>query len=67
MKLKQREGGSGSRGIDLIEWTFDPLEIKNAYFNVERLGAIVRRFVHNQYGTTSSHLAWRAADRSLHG
>src|SRR5579863_7592116 len=45
-----------SRGIDLIEWTFDPLEIKNAYFNIERLGAIVRRFVLNQYGTTTSRL-----------
>jgi predicted GNAT superfamily acetyltransferase len=39
-----------------MEWTFDPLEIKNAYFNIERLGAIVRRFTRNQYGTTSSHL-----------
>ena len=38
-------------GIDLIEWTFDPLEIKNAFFNIERLGAIVRRYVQNQYGT----------------
>lgn len=55
MKLKQREGAL-ERGIKLIEWTFDPLEIKNAYFNIERLGAIVRRFVPNQYGTTSSHL-----------
>ena len=55
MKLKQREEAL-QRGIELIEWTFDPLEIKNAYFNIERLGAIVRRFVHNQYGTTSSHL-----------
>jgi len=55
MKLKQREEAL-ERGIDLIEWTFDPLEIKNAYFNIERLGAIVRRFVHNQYGSTSSHL-----------
>jgi predicted GNAT superfamily acetyltransferase len=55
MKLKQREDAL-ERGIDLIEWTFDPLEIKNAYFNIERLGAIVRRFVHNQYGSTSSHL-----------
>ncbi len=45
-----------ARGIDLIEWTFDPLEIKNAYFNMERLGAIVRRYVLNQYGTTTSHL-----------
>lgn len=55
MKLKQREEAL-ERGIDLIEWTFDPLEIKNAYFNIERLGTIVRRFVHNQYGSTSSHL-----------
>jgi predicted GNAT superfamily acetyltransferase len=55
MKLKQREYAISS-GIDLIEWTFDPLEIKNAFFNVERLGAIVRRYVHNQYGTTTSHL-----------
>jgi predicted GNAT superfamily acetyltransferase len=55
MKLRQREEALIS-GIQLIEWTFDPLEIKNAYFNIERLGAIVRRFVHNQYGTTTSHL-----------
>lgn len=55
LKLKQREDAL-ARGIQLIEWTFDPLEIKNAYFNVERLGAIVRRYVRNQYGTTTSHL-----------
>lgn len=55
LKLKQREYAL-EQGIDLIEWTFDPLEIKNAFFNIERLGAIVRRYVHNQYGTTSSHL-----------
>jgi predicted GNAT superfamily acetyltransferase len=55
LKLRQREDAI-SRGVALIEWTFDPLEIKNAYFNMERLGAIVRRYVVNQYGTTSSHL-----------
>ena len=55
LKLRQRDDAI-ERGIDLIEWTFDPLEIKNAYFNMERLGAIVRRYVENQYGTTSSHL-----------
>jgi len=55
MKLAQREEAL-ARGVDLIEWTFDPLEIKNAYFNMERLGAIVRRYVPNQYGTTSSFL-----------
>jgi len=55
LKLAQREEAL-TRGIDLIEWTFDPLEIKNAFFNIERLGAIVRRYVFNQYGTTSSPL-----------
>jgi predicted GNAT superfamily acetyltransferase len=40
----------------LIEWTFDPLEIKNAYLNIERLGAIARRYHVNQYGATSSPL-----------
>src|SRR5690242_17566054 len=55
LKLKQRDYALAS-GVDLIEWTFDPLEIKNAFFNIERLGAIVRRYVHNQYGRTSSHL-----------
>ncbi len=55
LKLAQREEALG-RAIDLIEWTFDPLEIKNAFFNIERLGAIVRRFLPNQYGATSSLL-----------
>ena len=55
LKLRQREDAL-ARSIDLVEWTFDPLEIKNAYFNMERLGAIVRRYVRNQYGTTSSPL-----------
>jgi predicted GNAT superfamily acetyltransferase len=55
LKLLQRDEARGRR-IGLIEWTFDPLELKNAFFNLERLGAVVRRFVPNQYGTTSSHL-----------
>ena len=55
LKLMQREEAL-SRGIELIEWTFDPLEIKNAYLNIEKLGAIVRRYNVNQYGITSSPL-----------
>jgi len=55
LKLIQREEAL-SRGIDLVEWTFDPLAVKNAFFNVERLGAIARRYIHNQYGATSSPL-----------
>jgi predicted GNAT superfamily acetyltransferase len=55
LKLLQREDAL-ARGIDLIEWTFDPLEIKNAYLNIEKLGAICRRYNINQYGFTSSPL-----------
>ncbi len=55
LKLAQREDAL-VRQIRLVEWTFDPLELKNAYFNIERLGAVVRRYVLNQYGTTTSHL-----------
>jgi predicted GNAT superfamily acetyltransferase len=55
LKLRQREEAL-ARGVDLVEWTFDPLELKNAFFNIERLGAIVQRYVLNQYGTTTSHL-----------
>ncbi len=55
LKLLQREDAL-TRGIELIEWTFDPLEIKNSYLNIEKLGAISRRYTINQYGITSSPL-----------
>ena len=55
LKLFQREDAI-ALGYELIEWTFDPLEIKNAYLNLERLGAIARRYNINQYGITSSPL-----------
>jgi predicted GNAT superfamily acetyltransferase len=55
LKLSQREDAL-ARGFELMEWTFDPLEIKNAYLNIEKLGAIARRYNINQYGITSSPL-----------
>jgi predicted GNAT superfamily acetyltransferase len=55
MKLYQREDAL-AHGFELMEWTFDPLEIKNAYLNIEKLGAIARRYSVNQYGITSSPL-----------
>jgi predicted GNAT superfamily acetyltransferase len=55
MKLAQRDDAL-ARGFELIEWTFDPLEIKNAYLNLEKLGALARRYNINQYGITSSPL-----------
>ncbi len=55
LKLYQRDDAL-ARGFELMEWTFDPLEIKNAYLNIEKLGAIARRYNLNQYGITSSPL-----------
>jgi len=55
LKLFQRDDAI-ARGYGLMEWTFDPLEIKNSYFNLERLGAIARRYNVNQYGVTNSPL-----------
>jgi predicted GNAT superfamily acetyltransferase len=55
IKLFQRDDAL-ARGYELMEWTFDPLEIKNAYFNLERLGAIALRYNVNQYGITNSPL-----------
>lgn len=55
LKLHQREEALG-RGIQLVEWTFDPLELQNAHFNLNKLGAIVRQMLPNLYGTTSSPL-----------
>ncbi len=55
LKLFQREEAL-SRGIALVEWTFDPLELRNAYFNLTRLGAVIRRYLPNFYGITSSPL-----------
>ena len=55
LKLRQREDAL-ARGIGLIEWTFDPLELKNAFLNIEKLGAVVRVYKENQYGMTTSPL-----------
>lgn len=65
LKLFQREEAMG-RGIRLIEWTFDPLETRNAHFNLNRLGAICRRYLPNLYGVTTSPLhRGLATDRLL--
>lgn len=55
LKLAQREDAL-RRGFDRIEWTFDPVEIKNAFLNIHKLGAIVRRYEENFYGVSSSRL-----------
>jgi len=55
LKRQQRVEALG-RGIRRIEWTFDPLEIKNAYLNIHKLGAVVRAYAEDFYGVSSSRL-----------
>ena len=65
LKLFQRDEAL-SRGIRLVQWTFDPLEVRNAHFNLNRLGAICREYLPNLYGITTSPLhRGLATDRLL--
>lgn len=49
IKLAQRKRAIES-GVELIFWTFDPLQSRNAHLNVNKLGAIVRSYEDNYYG-----------------
>jgi predicted GNAT superfamily acetyltransferase len=55
LKLAQRSDAL-ARGIRKMEWTFDPLEIKNAFINIHRLGIVVSSYRVNFYGLSSSRL-----------
>ncbi len=55
LKLYQREEAL-HRGLRRVEWTFDPLEVRNAHFNFNRLGGISRHLIPNFYGVTTSPL-----------
>jgi predicted GNAT superfamily acetyltransferase len=65
LKLFQRDEAL-SRGIRLMEWTFDPLQIKNAFLNIHKLGAIVRAYTPNFYGVSSSRLQGGLPTDRLH-
>ncbi len=49
LKLRQREQAL-SQGIELITWTFDPLESRNARFNFHKLGVTCNIYLRNWYG-----------------
>lgn len=55
LKLAQREQALGM-GIDLVEWTYDPLQTVNAHLNFARLGVIVEEYAMDVYGESSSPL-----------
>src|SRR5215203_4837166 len=55
LKLAQRDRAR-AMGIDLIEWTYDPLQAANAHLNFARLGVVVEEYEENIYGESSSPL-----------
>jgi predicted GNAT superfamily acetyltransferase len=55
LKLAQRDAVS-DLGLDLIEWTFDPLQSINAHLNFAKLGVISEEYVENIYGESTSAL-----------
>src|SRR5499426_1809313 len=52
LKLAQRDHAFKT-GVPLLTWTFDPLQSRNAYLNIAKLGAVVRRYDVNLYGNKS--------------
>ena len=55
MKLAQRDFAIQA-GIPLIIWTFDPLQSRNAHLNINKLGAIIRRYEENYYNEEISSI-----------
>jgi len=55
LKLAQRDHAIAA-GVPLIFWTFDPLQSRNAHFNINKLGAIIRSYKINYYGEGVSSL-----------
>lgn len=43
-----------SEGINYIKWTYQPVQARNAFFNLERLGVTVQTYMPNFYGTDYS-------------
>lgn len=63
LKWRQREEAL-KQGLDLMTWTYDPLQAVNAYLNIGRLGALARRYTRDAYGEMTDALnAGLASDR----
>jgi len=63
LKLAQREHVI-AQGIELVSWTFDPLQSLNAYFNFSKLGVIADRYFPDFYGPdAASFLHQTGTDR----
>ncbi len=64
LKWKQREI-SLEKGVKFIKWTFEPGKARNAYFNLEKLGAVIKDYKPNFYGTDYSTSAEQSEKQGL--
>ncbi len=64
LKLLQRERAL-SAGLDLVQWTYDPLQAMNAHLNFAKLGVVVEEYAVNIYGVSASPLHGGNPDGSL--
>jgi predicted GNAT superfamily acetyltransferase len=55
LKAAQRQQALRT-GVDLVEWTYDPLQATSAHLNFATLGIVVEEYVENLYGQSSSAL-----------
>jgi len=63
LKAAQRERVLG-QGIQLMSWTFDPLQSLNAYFNFSKLGVVASKYFVDFYGSdAASFLHQNGTDR----
>jgi predicted GNAT superfamily acetyltransferase len=55
LKLLQRQRAL-DMSLDLIEWTYDPMQAMNAHLNFAKLGVVVEEYGENVYGQSGSPL-----------
>lgn len=53
LKWAQRDRALAD-GVVFIKWTFEPVKARNAFFNLEKLGAVVTEYHENFYGVDYS-------------
>lgn len=53
LKWAQRERAL-NENVEFIKWTFQPTQARNAFFNLEKLGAFIKEYKPNFYGTDYS-------------
>ena len=76
LKLAQRNWAL-AQGLDLVTWTYDPLESRNGYLNIHLLGCTCQTYLRDYYGEMTDlmnegitsdrfQVEWRIKDTHVH-